>query len=297
MKPLLLLCLFTNIGCCLSQKSKPALFDSSFGYDLIDHGDHRGESQTISSHLNFPLYRKGSQFFAGRLQFKSRIINGLGPEIDNRLYATDLHLFWQRTITTKYKVNLFSQAGIHSDFLDISSDDWRYSLGFRLAVKHSGRFKSGWGIVYSRQHFGHQLNPFISIEYQLNARWSISGLLPIKPKITYKINSCWSWITELSGSVGSYRLSEVTENNNYLRVNNWHLINRLEYTVKKHHRFNLSVGYNLRQHFRRYAANDAQNWSILTIDLGSNNAPLVEIKARGWMFKAGYSFVLSQEKE
>lgn len=288
---LLLLAVFFNDK-IYAQEGKPDIFGLSYGSEKLKNDSAKGKIKDIDAFLNFPMYRDEKRTVGGRLQFKSKSISGLDPAVSKDLYNADIFVFWQLKIKQKYKFYLFAQVGAYSDFKDISGEDFRYSFGARYTIQHNDNLKTGWGISYNRQFYGHQLNPFISVDYQITPKLQLTGLLPIRPKLIYTINDRLSWTNEIFSSAGSYRLSASEENNRFIRINNWCGISSLEYKLADHHKFSLGFGYDFINNIKLYEDTAGNNWSIFTFDFRRKTEPIREIKSKGLRFNIGYSFGL-----
>lgn len=286
-----LLCVF-SIFEIQAQEKKTALFGVESSYDKIKNDSAKGNIKNIDAFLNFPIFKGEQKLVGGRLHIKSQNISGLDSGLDKSLYGTDINLFWQKQIKDRYKIYLFGQVGIYSDFKDISGEDFRYSLGARYTIRHNDKFSTGWGISYSRQFFGHQLNPFVSVDYQITPKLQLTGLLPIRPKLIYTINENFSWSNEIFGNTTSYRLSATEENSRFVRINNWYGMSKLEYTFAKYHQFSVGLGYNFRNNIKLYEDGMGNNWSIFTFDLNKKSKPIQEINSKGMRFEIGYNFQL-----
>lgn len=288
---LLLLVVFFNDK-IYAQEGKPDLFGINYGSDKIKNDSVKGKIKDIDAFLNFPIYRDEKRTAGGRLQFKSRSISGLDPALSKNLYSADVFIFWQLKIKQRYKVYFFAQIGAYSDFKDISEEDFRYSFGARYTIQHNDNLKTGWGISYNRQFYGHQLNPFISVDYQITPKLQLAGLLPIRPKVIYSINDQLSWTNEIVAGAGSYRLSANEEDSRFIRINNWYGMSSLEYKLAGHHTLSLGIGYDFINNLKLYEDTADSNWSIYTFDLRQRKEPIREIKSRGLRFNIGYSFGL-----
>lgn len=288
---LLLLIVFFNDK-IYAQEGKSDLFGISSGSDKIKNDSVKGKIKHIDVFLNFPIYRDEKKTAGGRLQFKSRSISGLDPALSKDLYSADVFVFWQLKIKQRYKVYFFAQIGAYSDFKDISEEDFRYSFGARYTIQHNDNLKTGWGISYNRQFYGHQLNPFISVDYQITPKLQLAGLLPIRPKLIYTINDQLSWTNEIVAGAGSYRLSADEESSRFIRINNWYGMSSLEYKLAGHHKLSLGIGYDFINNLRLYEDTADNNWSIFTFDLRQKTEPIREIKSGGLRFNIGYSFGL-----
>jgi hypothetical protein len=101
------------------------------------------------------------------------------------------------------------------------------------------------GAMYNQERSGALLVPLVDVNWQINARWSITGLFPIYGKINYRINP--KMVTGIShfGLITTFALDEETYNGGYLErtaidlawfyrynlTGNWHLESRLGYAL------------------------------------------------------------------
>lgn len=267
------------------------LFGLTGTYSTIRKDTIHGNSQQVEAFLNQPLLRKNNHFLGARLGYHYNRISEVSDLLNQKLTGIDMNLLWQWRLKDSSKIQINGQAGIFSDFKDISRSDFRGRIAANYLFKVSKKVKMGAGIAYSRQFDAHQLNPFISIHYQISSRWSLMGVLPIKPVLLYKINSKFQWKTEVQGKVESYRLSAKTYNNAVIDKTGWYFTTEVEWLVKKHHRFSGGIGYSFRQSIRYYADSEMNNWKIFTFDLSSKNSPVTTVSTKGVRFTIKYAFV------
>lgn len=101
------------------------------------------------------------------------------------------------------------------------------------------------GAMYNQEKSGALLVPLVDVNWQINRRWSVTGLFPIFGKINYRVNP--KIVTGIShfGLITSFALDEETYNGGYLErtsidlawffrynlVGNWHAESRLGYAL------------------------------------------------------------------
>jgi hypothetical protein len=275
-----------------AQEPKPPVSGVEYNLDQMKNDTVNGISQSLHFFVNFPLIRKDSSMFGGRIRYQGTEFRNLDPNFNRYLNQLDFNAYWQKIFLKGGKFYLFGQIGLYSDLKDISGKDICFRLGASYTIKHSGKWKTGWGIAYSRQFFGHQLSPFISLEYTVNKKLKLSGLLPIKPKLTFKINEKISWITEIAGNVESYRLSASEFSNSFITTSGWCGMSSVEMKIRKHHCISVGLGYTFRQQTRYYEDANASNWKLFTISLSEKNEAVMGVKTSGIRCLLKYSFVL-----
>ncbi|MDX3915608.1 MAG: DUF6268 family outer membrane beta-barrel protein [Pseudosphingobacterium sp.] len=274
-----------------AQVKTPELFGVDYSIDKLKNDSINGSLYNINAFTNFPIYKNDKNVFGGRIQYKTRNINELNNEINRDFHSFDINTFWGIKLNEKAELLAFAQLGLYSELKDWNADDLRYSFGFRYNITHGSKLKTGWGLAYNKQFFGNQISPFIFVDYDFNYRWKISGLFPIKPKLSYKINEKMNWVTELSGSANSFRISD-TENN-FVRINNWNVVSKIEYTLRKHHQFFAGFGHNLRQDIKLYNQGSGNDWTIFTFDITGKEKPIYQARTSGYKLEIGYRFILN----
>ncbi|RXK85693.1 DUF6268 family outer membrane beta-barrel protein [Filimonas effusa] len=267
------------------------VFSIDYNSSTLKNDSVKGALKGLQASLNIPLIHSSGNTFGTRIQYQSARFSGLTSRLNEQLSGLDLHVFLQRKWDEKHQLYLFAQVGAYSDFKDLDTKDFRFLLGARYLVKHSDKLSTGWGLAYARQFFGHQINPFIAINYAFTPRLKLSGLLPIRPVLTYEINDRISWVNEINGNVESYRLSASVHNNAFIQYSGWKVKSTCRYLVGKHHRFSAGLGFSRQS--TAFFNDDAQNnWKIFTINLSQKNAPVETLKTKGLLFSLGYDFVL-----
>lgn len=256
----------------------------------LKYNDTSTTANQLDVKLRMPLYQRGKSTVGATLGYKNVTLHGF-PE----LYIASLHgiIFqsaWMYQFTARRSVTFFAQAGLFSDLKDVSVKDYRYSAGLRFRLKHSDRLRTGCGLAYSRQFFGNQLVPFIDVDYRPTDKWSITGQLPVKPKVLYNFNKKLSAGLELSGEAASYRLSSAGRDNQFIQINQWTGMARLEYRFACSWQLSLGMGKNLKQSYKLY--NDAATtpWTIITIPVGSKPDPVEKLDGKGMNLQLGISF-------
>ena len=186
---------------------------------------------------------------------------------------------------------VFAQAGMHADFKSISGADFLYSLGSRYTVVYNPNLTIGYGLIYARQFFGHQLNPLLFVDYKVNNRLRISGMLPIRPKISYQLTNGVTLIAEMTGNQRTFRISE-DDKGNYLRSVGWNLSSSVDFLIAKHHLLSLGMGYNWGTTLQVYSNADHNNWTLFTFPIGNRAEPLKKMSMKSFRLEFAYRFLL-----
>jgi len=256
----------------------------------LKYNDTAASARQYDIKLRLPLRQKNKSILGSTIGYKNVNLHSFPASYVSNLHGITLQGAWLYKITQRSSLTFFAQAGLFSDMSDISGKDFRLSGGFRYRLKHSDKLSTGWGLAYARQFFGNQIVPFIDVDYKPNEKWSISGQFPVKPKILYHFNKKLSAGTELNAEAASYRLSAAERNNQFIQINQWTGLLKLEYQFSKSWQLDFGFGKNFRQNYKLY--DDASNtpWTIITIPVGNKPAPVQEINNNGLNARIGLSF-------
>lgn len=285
-------CVFASLT-AKAQISDLSLLDLNYHYNNLKNDSTNGKLNNFNVAVTLPVFKNDKNFVGGRLLYKMRNINEVNNDINRNLHSFDVNMFWRRKLNEKSGLLAFAQLGVYSEFKDWDKRDLQYALGFRYNFQLGEKLKTGLGLIYNRQFFGNQINPFIYIDYSFGNRWRIEGLIPIQPKLIFKINDKMNWMTEYNLSVSSFRLTSNTASNSFIRINNKNIISRIEYTIKNHHRFYIGIGQNIRQDLKLYSGTSQNDWTIFNRDITEKEKPVYQSQTSGYRIEIGYKFVVA----
>ncbi|WPV64757.1 hypothetical protein [Chitinophaga sp. LS1] len=240
----------------------------SYTYDSGDYS-----AQTFNANARFPL----SKSMFGNVMYRHLTLE------DYTLQSIAAQLFYSIRFSEKKSLVLIGTGGLYNE-------GWRYGAGFRYLYKHSEKVKTGIGMMYNKQFFGNQLIPFWDVKYEPSAKWTISGLFPIKPKIMYHFNNTVSAGFEINGEASSYRMSTT-----YLRNNQWTGLCRFEWFFTKNLLLSAGLGKNFINRYQFYANDLKTGWTIITIPLGEKAQPIYERSSKGISATLGISLRVNRD--
>ncbi|WP_449399054.1 DUF6268 family outer membrane beta-barrel protein [Chryseobacterium wanjuense] len=266
------------------------LLNVNYAVSTLKYNDTVANTKLFDVKLKLPVFQKKQYTIVGIVGYKNLSLQSFPAGYAGNLHGITFQGAWIYKLSDRKSLTFFAQAGLFSDLQDISSKDFRYTGGFRYRVKHSEKLSTGWGLAYSRQFFGNQIIPFIDVDYRLNDKWSITGQFPIKPKVLYHFNDKLSAGIELSADASSYRLSATEKDNQFIQVNQWIGLAKLEYQLAKNWELNIGLGRNFRQSYKLYDDAATTPWTIITMPLGEKADPIYEIDDNGLNIQVGISF-------
>lgn len=275
---------------CRSAAQDKDLATINYSISKVKYNDTSANARQFDAKFKLPVYQKNKATFAGSFGYKNVSLNSFPNNYAPSLHGFTIQAAWLYKFTDKNSLTLFTQAGLFSDMKDISGKGFRYSVGFRYRYKHSDRLTTGWGLAYARQFFGNQVIPFIDVDYRPNNKWTISGQVPIKPKILYHFNTKISAGIEVNGEAASYRLSATEKSSQFIQINQWTGLAKIEYQFAKSWQFNLGFGKYFKQSYKLYNDASTTPWTIITIPLGNKPEPIQKIDSKGLNIQFGLLF-------
>lgn len=285
---LLLLAVLT-VGRTLAQTRD--LASMTYMVSTLRQNDTVAMANFLEVKFKVPIWNKGRHVAAATLSYKNLSLVNFSDLYSSPLHGLSAQVAWLYKFTPKRSLTLLTQAGLFSDMKDLTGNDFRYSAGFRYRVKHSEKLSSGWGLAYSRQFFGNQIVPFIDVDYKPNQKWSLTGQFPIKPKILYQFTEKLSAGIEIHGDAASYRLSATERNNQFIQINQWAGMAKLEYQFSQSWLLTMGMGGNFKQSYKLYDQSEKQSWTIITLPIGERPNPIYEVNSPGLHVQVGISFI------
>ncbi len=113
-------------------------------------------------------------------------------------------------------IQIFFSPRLMSDFQNINKTHFQYGGMILYENRYSDKLKMGFGVMYNQEFFGPYMVPLINLDWKLNERWSISGLLPIYVKIKYEINERLNVGFSHFGLTTSYRMGNIDYEGDYI---------------------------------------------------------------------------------
>lgn len=254
------------------------------------YNDTTASVQSFDLRLRLPLWTNKKHTLMTTVGYKQLQLNHFPDLFTKNLYGITAQSVWLYKQSAKKSLAIMAQIGLFSDMTDISAKDTRFTFAVRYRIKHRENLSTGWGLAYSRQFFGHQIIPFIDIDYHPNDKWTISGQFPIRPKILYHADKRISLGLEIAGEASSYRLSAVQKNNQFIQAQQWTGLFLMEYRLSHAWHIRIGAGKNLKQSYRVYNDTQETPWTIITMPVGKRAEPVRRIDDKGLNMQLGISF-------
>lgn len=255
------------------------------------------ESSFLNTGLNmaFPVYRNDkTTIFTGFSYDWYRI-----QQPDDSVGIGNLHRFsvpvgFLVQLKNNFRLNLVFDPSVSSDMEDISAEDFRFNAAIRLQkVKHTWMSWST-GIGFSKQFFGIQIIPFYQAVIPITHRLTLSGALPLKPKLTWHINDTRQWGFAVSGNSNSFRLSEGKQGR-YADIKQLELNSFYQQKLLGNFRITGSVGLVFINRIRVFDNNQTIPLRLFLYDFGHSRTPVASWNNKGLSFQVQIAWVFNKD--
>lgn len=270
----------------------------SLSFSFISYSQKTIDVLTISGHYGFP--QKYDSIYNGKAKELGGMVSVKAPiKISEKSYWYNSlnYFYWKvnndevmpENIINPIKVQgIVLQTGLYhkfndkrgiqvlfsprlmSDFKNISGSHFQFGGTVLYENKYNENLTISFGAMFNQELFGPYLVPLVNLYWKLNNRWSITGLLPVYSKISYKVSENFSFGFNHFGLVTTYKLGEEAYNGDYLerRSIDAGLFGRLKLTGD----FYLEgrMGYSFDRNYAQYDAQDKVDFSIPLVSFGDN---------------------------
>lgn len=290
-------------GCTINLYAQQHRDMASINYwhvPITNQDSSKTKIQMVDVNFDFPIYKGNKNTIFGSMELRQAHIDNFPSQENLSVYSTAYRMAYIRKVSPTLSLALFGQIGVYSDFKDVSSEDFRGMIGFQYRIKHSEQLKTGLGVAYANQFFGHQLLPYLSIDYHFKDRWYIYGQVPTNVRLEYMLGEKDFVGFGIRGLTNSYRLSKNEHNSQFIQNVDWMGKFYWEHFITKNVSFNINGGYSFIQSLRLYddiPGDMLNSWTIITFPVGKKRPdPVHEIKKNSFMFQLGVSYNVFNNK-
>lgn len=235
--------------------------------------------------LAYPVFRKEKTIVAAGINTDWYRNNLSGDSIGLRnLYRLSIPLMLQISLGEKYKLNIIADPSLSSDFEDISGGDFRYNAGIRLARTKKAGMSWSAGIGISKQFFGIQVVPFYQANIPLTSRLSLSGALPMKPRLTFEISQAKQVGFAVAASAGSFRLSPAKDEQ-YADIKQGEAFFFYQQKLFGNFHLGFNAGHTFINRIRVFENDQKIPLRLFLYDFGHERTPSASWNNNGWLFQ------------
>jgi len=197
----------------------------------------------------------------------------LSPPLNSwiTVYGVSLPItFLKQWKNEKWKTAFVFIPRINSDFKNINNNDYQFGGAVLAVYKKNENLRYKFGVYYNSEFFGTFILPLLGIEWNINERMNLFGVLPGNMTFEYKLCHSFYGGINFKSITNSYRYNDSP----YLKISDNYLKLFVDFYATKHLVLSLEAGHSA---LRKYS-------------IGSGDAKLVESYRDGTLFKVGLAY-------
>lgn len=283
------------ILCCTMAMISMAGYSQQSPFDISAKTISAGNGNSFKSYglsLAYPVFNTERTMMAAGINADWYHNNLSGDSIGLRsLYRLSIPLMLQLSLGEKYKLNIIADPSLSSDFEDITGNDLRYNAALRLSQAKKEGISWSAGIGISKQFFGIQVVPFYQANIPLTPRLSLSGALPMKPRLTYEISQAKQIGFALAASAGSFRLSSA-KNEQYADIKQGEAFFFYQQKLFGNFHLGINAGRTFINRIRVFGKDQKIPLRLFLYDFGHERTPSASWNNNGWLFQLQVAYKL-----
>lgn len=160
-----------------------------------------------------------------------------------------------------------------SDFKGSDSKSWQLGAIALFEHRNHERLVTRYGFLYNHELFGPLLVPLFYLDWQLNDNWSITGLVPINLKVSYRVNESLTAGFSHFGFITTYRIGQEEFKTDYIERNSIDEALFARWNTHGNFFIETRIGYSLSRVYEQYNANEKMDLRLSIVRFGDDRAP------------------------
>ncbi len=222
----------------------------------VDAGGNTFTMQQPIVDVGLPVYKDFSSahpiLIKTGIRYQGLFLSGEQNIGSNEFQSITIPFLLNYSLSRTTSISFVGLATVGSDFKrSISTDDILYTAGVRIGFRPNNSFRYGITLAYISNYSGKFLLPIPDIDWTINNRLSLTGIIPARASLKYKLSEIQSLgITgSLSGSM--YRLNDDAKDQYiHLQQNSAGLIYDLK--LSRRWKLNLIAGHTFAQRLETF---------------------------------------------
>ncbi|MBX2971451.1 MAG: hypothetical protein KF803_18940 [Cyclobacteriaceae bacterium] len=190
-----------------------------------------------------------------------------------RMHGIILQTGVVRKINDRNGFQLLAVPRYMSDFKGSDSKSWQLGAIALFEHRKHERLMTRYGFLYNQELFGPLLVPLIYLDWQINDKWSITGLMPINLKISYKVNEALTAGFSHFGFITTYRLGQEEFKTDYIERNSIDETLFARWNTHGNIFIEVRFGYSLSRVYEQYRADDKMDLRLSIVRFGDERTP------------------------
>jgi hypothetical protein len=254
------------LGCLVIQttSAQPFIDIASAGFHQWSESGDAPAASWVTSHVSVPA-TLGDDILLTTAAFEQY------EHSDFRVYGVSLPVAYVWKVNDRWKMTGSVIPRLSSDMEAVSSDDYQLGGAVLATRKGSDFFSFKFGAYYNSEFFGFFMLPLAGVEWKINDRLHLGGILPRKMVLEYKAAP---GRIHLGGLFRSVTNSFRTLPGSYIRISD----NQVRFFVDAYLFANIvmnaEMGYSV---FRKYKAGSRSGGTNDEVELSSGDRPLFRL--------------------
>lgn len=166
--------------------------------------------------LGIPLYKDFSTEHAllvkSGVRYQGLFLSGDQAIGQSAFQSVTVPLLVNYSLSRTTSLSFIGLATVGSDFNKaIDGSDIQYTIGFRIGFRPGTNFKYGITLTYVKSYSGKFLLPLPDIDWTISKNWSLTGVVPARASLKYKLTPAQSLGATFGLSGNMYRLNTETQ--------------------------------------------------------------------------------------
>jgi hypothetical protein len=155
-----------------------------------------------------------------------------------------------------------------TDFVNIDTDHLQWGGLAVYDKRYHESLKIGFGLLYNQEFYGPNFVPLVNLDWKIDQKWSVSGLLPIYAKLKYQVNERFDVGWSHFGLVTTYRLGADAYQGDYVERRS--IDESIYARVQLFGNFFLEgrFGYAFGRSYKQYDTDQKMDFSLPLIEVG-----------------------------
>jgi hypothetical protein len=222
------------------------------------------------------------------IRYQGLFLSGAQNIGGNEFHSLTIPLLVNYSLSRSTSITFVGLATVGSDFKrSIGAEDILYAAGVRVGFRQGKAFKYGVTLLYTSNYTGKFLLPLPDIDWTISNRLSLTGIIPSRASLKYKLSAMQSLGITASLSGSMYRLNgDAKDQYIHLRQNSAGLIYDLN--LSRRWKLNLVGGHTFSQRLETF--NMDQKVPFDGFGKLNNRVANVAYRQNSFIFQGGLSY-------
>lgn len=258
----------------------------------VNAGSNTLTMQQPIADLGFPVYKDFSTphplLIKTGIRYQGLFLSGEQNIGSNEFQSVTVPLLVNYSLSRSTSISFVGLATVGSDFKrTIEAEDILYTVGVRVGFRPGNSFRYGITLIYTSNYSGKFLLPLPDIDWTISNRLSLTGIIPARASLKYKLSEIQSLGITASFNGSMYRLNDEAQDQYiHLRQNSAGLIYDLK--LSRRWKFNLIAGHTFLQRLETF--NMDQKVSFDGFSKLSDRVANIAYLQNSFIFQGGISY-------